>query len=84
MSEPTIQKAISTAAYSASVSTAAGSVLTTNDWILAASIGLAVLTFAINWMYRVRQDKRDDERAERDKEQHDLAVQLLEQQLKNG
>ncbi|MCL1123402.1 holin [Shewanella surugensis] len=72
--ESLLQKISSTASYGASVSTAAGGVLTENDWVLISGIGLAVLTCVINWGYRAAQNRRD-------KERHELQTKLLQQQI---
>ncbi|MCL1125217.1 holin [Shewanella surugensis] len=70
-----IQRVLSNASYSASVSTAAGSALTVNDWALLLGIILAASTFATNWAYRAIQDKRDSEKHELEKQWLKLRLQ---------
>lgn len=69
-----MQKAFSGASYSASVTTAAGGAFTINEWAMVVGIVLALLTFVINWIYKAAQNKRD-------KEQHELNKELIQQKL---
>lgn len=70
-----IQRVLSNASYSASVTTAAGSALTVNDWALLLGIILAASTFTTNWVYRAMQNKRDSEKHELEKQWLKLRLQ---------
>lgn len=56
-----MQKLLSTTSYVTSGVTAAGGALTVNDWALLLGIALAVLTFAVNWIYKDKQNRREKE-----------------------
>lgn len=75
LEETGIQRVLSHASYSASVTTAAGSALTVNDWALLLGIILAASTFTTNWVYRARQNKRDNEKHELEKQWLTLRLQ---------
>ena len=68
ISDPTTQKAVSTAAYSASFTTAAGGAVSVNELALWIGILFAALTFVINWVYQAKKNRRDTELKDLQKE----------------
>ena len=68
INDPHTQKAVSTAAYSASFTTAAGGAVSVNELALWIGILFAALTFMINWVYQAKKNKRDVELKELEKE----------------
>lgn len=74
ISKVVMDKATSTASYTISAGTAAGGMLSLNEWALLIGIAFAGLTFVINWWYQKRQDIRDLEKAVKEleyKQAHD-------------
>ncbi|MCL1048926.1 phage holin family protein [Shewanella abyssi] len=68
INDPTTQKAVSTAAYSASFTTAAGGAVSVNELALWIGILFAALTFVINWVYQAKKNRRDVEVKDLEKE----------------
>ncbi len=77
MSDISLQKTVSIASYSASVTTAAGGALTVNDIALILGITLATFTFIINWLYQSSRNKRDVERHELEKKLLNLKIEQV-------
>lgn len=53
------QKSFTLASYSSSLFSAVGGALTLNDIAILLGIVVALLTFAINWVYQARRDQRE-------------------------
>ena len=73
MNDP-MQKGFSLASYLSSFISALFGTLTLNDIAILLGIVLAVFTWAVNWLYQFRRDRRDAER-------HRLETLLLNAQL---
>ncbi|PKH62586.1 hypothetical protein CXF83_15005 [Shewanella sp. Choline-02u-19] len=74
INDPNTQKVISTAAYSASFTTAAGGAVSVNQLALWIGILFAVLTFVVNWVYQAARNKRDAKL-------HELKAELIQAKL---
>ena len=74
INDPNVQKGISTAAYGASFTTAAGGAVSVNHIALWIGILFAVLTFVINWIYQAARNRRDTEL-------HELETQLIKAKM---
>ncbi|GAB1141654.1 MULTISPECIES: HP1 family phage holin [Shewanella] len=73
-SDAATQKGFSIASYLSSLLSAIGGALTLNDIAVLLGIVLALFTWAVNWLYQFRRDRRDAER-------HSLETKLLNAQL---
>jgi hypothetical protein len=56
-----MDKTTTTMSYTASGATAAGGLLSLNDWALVIGIIVAIATFGLNWWYQARKDSRERE-----------------------
>lgn len=74
INDPNVQKGISTAAYSASFTTAAGGAVSVNQIALWIGILFAALTFVVNWAYQAAKNKRDADL-------HELETQLIKAKM---
>lgn len=74
INDPNIQKGLSGAAYSASVTTAAGGAVSVNHLALVIGILFAGLTFVINWIYQAAKNRREAEL-------HELETQLVKAKM---
>ena len=69
------QKSFSIASYISSLFTSIGGALTLNDLAILAGILIALLTFAINWIYQERRDNREAAL-------HKINIELAKKELK--
>ncbi|RLV61065.1 hypothetical protein D5018_03910 [Parashewanella curva] len=79
LNDPSVQKGITTTAYSASGITAAGGFLSVNEAALAIGILSAIGTFIINWVYKAKQNKREIELHELEKQLKQAELEQFEQ-----
>ena len=75
ISEISTQKSFSVASYSSSILSVAGGALTVNDIAIIVGIFIALLTFAVNWIYQARRDKRE-------KALHQINIEVAQKELK--
>ncbi|PKG74801.1 hypothetical protein CXF86_10955 [Shewanella sp. GutCb] len=59
ISDISTQKSFSVASYSSSLFSVGGGALALNELAILLGIFIALLTFAINWLYQARRDQRD-------------------------
>jgi hypothetical protein len=69
------QKSFSIASYLSSLFTSISGALTLNDLAILAGILIALLTFAINWIYQERRDNREAAL-------HKINIELAKKELK--
>lgn len=77
MSNTAMDKAATSASYAASIGTAAGGVLSLNEWALLLGIVFAALTFFINWRYQYKRDVRENRKYQEDSEYHRARMESL-------
>jgi len=69
-----VQKSFASASYTSSLLSTVGGALTLNDIAILLGIMFAVLTFAVNWLYQARRDRRE-------KLLHELELEVARQEL---
>lgn len=78
-SDIAMQKAVSVTTYSASLGTAAGGILSLNEWAILLGIVFAALTFLVNWRFQHKRNERENKKYEDDREFHRARMEALQQ-----